>query len=187
MKHTKILPLFAGLMLGAATTVQAADNAALTAEAAALVQRFAGQLKPQLKQAMQDGGPVHAVSVCAEAAPSIAKALREESGWQIKRVSLKARNPNAVPDELERQVLEDFDARRAAGESPATLTFSAQANGEFRFMKAQPTEGLCLACHGSQVAPEVEAVLAKHYPADRARGYQAGDIRGAFSLRYSVE
>lgn len=187
MKHTKIFPLLAGLVLAAANTAHAADEAALTAEAASLVQRFAGQLKPQLKQAMQEGGPVHAVSVCAEAAPAIARALSEESGWQIKRVSLKARNPKAVPDDLERQVLEDFDARRAAGELPATLTYSALANGEFHFLKAQPTEGLCLACHGSQVAPEVAAVLAKHYPADRARGYQAGDIRGAFSLRYSVE
>ncbi len=188
MRHHRFFPILLASLLGTVTAAHAAGNeAALKADAVSLVKQFAGQLKPRLKQAMQEGGPVHAVSVCSEAAPAIARALSEESGWQIKRVSLKARNPNALPDTLERRVLEDFDARRAVGESPETLAYSAEVDGEYRFMKAQPTEGLCLACHGSEVAPDVEAALAKYYPNDQARGYQLGDIRGAFSLRYPVK
>ena len=188
MRQRTFFPLVFALLSGPATLAYAApDETALKAEAISLVQQFGGQLKPRLKKAMQEGGPVHAVSVCSEAAPAIAKALSEESGWQIKRVSLKARNPNAVPDEFERRVLEDFDARRSAGVDAKKLAYSEEANGEYRFMKAQPTEGLCLACHGSEVAPDVEAALAEYYPGDQARGYKIGDIRGAFSLRYPTK
>lgn len=51
----------------------------------------------------------------------MAKAASEQTGWMVKRVSLQNRNPKAVPDAWERAVLEDFDKRAAAGESPTTL------------------------------------------------------------------
>ncbi|MCB1124616.1 MAG: DUF3365 domain-containing protein, partial [Verrucomicrobiae bacterium] len=54
---------------------------------------------------------------------------------------------------------------------------------EFRFMKAQAVEPLCLTCHGEKLAPDVTEALAKNYPGDAATGYQLGDIRGAFSLK----
>ena len=52
----------------------------------------------------------------------------------------------------------------------------------FRFMKAIPTAEVCLACHGSDITPEVAAAIDERYPDDMARGYSLGDVRGAFSL-----
>jgi hypothetical protein len=49
-------------------------------------------------------------------------------------------------------------------------------------MKAIPTAELCVACHGSDLAPEREAQLDRLYPNDQARGFGADDIRGAFTL-----
>jgi hypothetical protein len=48
------------------------------------------------------------------------------------------------------------------------------------------TGTLCLACHGqvSSLDPAVRAVLAERYPADRATGYRAGDLRGAVSVTF---
>ena len=40
----------------------------------------------------------------------MAKAASEQSGWTIKRVSLRNRNPKAVPDAWERAALEEFDS-----------------------------------------------------------------------------
>ncbi len=52
----------------------------------------------------------------------------------------------------------------------------------FRYVEARPTMELCLACHGSELGEPVKAVLAKHYPDDRATGFRVGDLRGAFTL-----
>jgi hypothetical protein len=38
-------------------------------------------------------------------------------------------------------------------------------------------------CHGSDVPEAVAEAIAKRYPQDRATGYSAGDLRGAFVVR----
>lgn len=164
------------------------DQAQLKQEAVSIVKKFGGALKPQLKQAIQEGGPAHAVSVCADKAPAIAEQLSNETGWQIKRVSLKPRNQqNAAPDAWEREVLQQFDQRQANGESAVEMAVAEMVDGEFRFMKAQGVETICLSCHAADIPPEVDAALKINYPMDKARGYSLGQIRGAFSLTKSLE
>jgi len=46
-------------------------------------------------------------------------------------------------------------------------------------MKAVPTEGVCLACHGQNISPEVQTKLNELYPDDKATGYSLGQVRGA--------
>ena len=96
--------------------------------------------------ALEDGGPVGAVQVCAEQAPAIARRLSEESAWEVRRVSLKPRNPSAGPDAWAESVLERFDAQVASGETPEAV-FSL-TSGEVRLLVPQLTGGLCLTCHG---------------------------------------
>lgn len=164
-------------------SLETADIKALKGEAIGLVKQFGGQLKPKLKGAMQSGGTVEAIKVCAESAPTIAQQVSTESGWTVKRVSLKARNATtATPDQWERETLAWFDAQQAAGVDPQTLVKAEIVEGTYRFMKAQPVEGLCLSCHGETLSPETEGALKEHYPNDVARGYELGQIRGAFSL-----
>ncbi len=158
------------------------DKAALKQEAIGLVKQFGGTLKPELKKAIQSGGPANAISVCSDKAPAIAQDLSRESGWTVKRVSLKPRGRNALPDAWEQRVLEQFDQRQAAGESAKDMAYMELVDGSFRFMKAQGVETVCLSCHAAEVSAEVEAELGKHYPDDKARGYTLGQIRGAFSL-----
>ena len=33
-------------------------------------------------------------------------------------------------------------------------------------------------CHGDNIAPEIAARIAEHYPQDRATGFSEGDLRG---------
>ena len=155
----------------------------LNAEAMSIVKKFAGTLKPQLKAALETGGPVNAIEVCSTQAPDIAKKLSIENGWDIKRVSLKARNSHsAKPDAWETSVLQEFNERQLSGESAIKMTHSEKTGDEFRFMKAQGVEPLCLTCHGEQLSPPVFEALQKHYPDDMATGYSLGQIRGSFSL-----
>ncbi|SFV69958.1 Cytochrome c family protein [hydrothermal vent metagenome] len=159
------------------------EKQALKKEAITLVKKFGGQLKPQLKKALKSKGPMYAVKVCAKKAPEIAKKINaNNSDWNIKRVSLKNRNPNAKPDSWEEKVLKMFNDRHAKGESAKKMAYSEVVNGKFRFMKAQGTEKVCLTCHSKNVAQPIKDAIHKYYPNDKATGYSLGDIRGAFSL-----
>lgn len=161
----------------------AADGVELEEEASALAAEFIGRLKPQLKQAMQAGGAVNAIDVCAQQAPKIADALSVESGWNVKRVSLKARNASrALPDAWETAVLNEFNRRQAAGENPANIKYSEATNNSYRHMQAQGAQGLCLLCHGENIAADVQQTLDQYYPDDTATGYSLGQVRGAISL-----
>jgi len=156
------------------------------AEAKEIVQEFFGRLKGELEAAIKTGGPAHAVGVCQVRAPSIAEELSQQTGWDVARTSLKHRNPANAPDEWERGVLQRFEERKAAGEDVKGMAHAeiveTRGQSRLRFMKAIPTAGVCLACHGETIADDVAAAIDEGYPADLARGYKLGDIRGAFSL-----
>jgi hypothetical protein len=158
-------------------------NSTLNAQARQLAERFVGELKPQLKQAMLEGGPTLAIEVCASLAPGIADNLAEESGWLVERVSLKSRNAvRGLPDSWERAVLVQFDQQQAAGQPASTLIHDAVEGNTYRYMQAQVVEPLCLNCHGTNIAKPVRAVLNEFYPEDAATGYLVGQVRGAISL-----
>lgn len=201
-----ILLAFAGLALAAcsAETPSSAERApatsaaveiaaqststALRDDAAGAVQRFGRQLQGELQQAMAEGGPLQAVRVCQLRAPAIADELSGETGFQLARVSLKHRNPErGQPSDWQREVLESFDRRLAAGTPASELTFSSTARGEYRFMKAIPAAPLCLTCHGTAIEPTLQAELAALYPQDLATGYQAGQLRGAFVALRTID
>lgn len=155
--------------------------------------QVANAVPPKLLQVLQDeiakGGAASAVEACREKAPQMAQTASAQTGWGIRRVSLRNRNPKAVPDDWERAALQDFDRRAAAGESPASLEkWDVVASGErkeYRYMKALPVQPLCISCHGpvDQLAPEVRARLQSLYPQDLGTGYAVGQIRGAITIR----
>lgn len=164
------------------------DESALQEEARALSQQFVGQLKPQLKKAMGEGGPVHAIEVCATVAPKIADSLSAHTGWLVKRVSLKSRNASrAIPDNWEREVLEDFDMRQTAGEPAADINHGEVTGDQYRYLQAQGVEPVCLVCHGADLAEPVRATLQQYYPDDWATGYSLGQVRGAISLTRKLD
>lgn len=144
-----------------------------------------GDLKQALRSAMHDGGPLAAIEVCRIQAPAIAQQA-SGNGLEVGRTALKVRNPDNAADAWETRVLADFERRLAAGEDPAQIeTFAIRDDGQRRYghwMKAIPTQALCTTCHGADINPEVAAAIDAAYPADRARGFSVGDLRGAFSV-----
>lgn len=170
----------------------AADNAVPEQdlqEARAVVKSFAGQLQAALKPAMKSGGPVSAIQICNHQAGPIAEAVSAESTWQVSRTALKVRNQSNQADAWELLVLQKFEQRKDSGEDIKTMEFSEVivSNGKsvHRYMKAIPTGGLCLKCHGDQLDQAVSQSLKTLYPNDQAVGFSKGDIRGAFSLQKS--
>jgi len=188
MKKQIISALFVALPM---TAIANTDIPAKHQEARLLAKEFLGQLKPELGKAMKSGGPVHAVETCHSKAPAIAEALTKKSGWNINRVSLKPRAKTAYADSWETKTLEWFDQQATAGKDVKKLEkyeiVRMDGQDTIRYMKAIPTGGICLTCHGETVSKNVKAKLGEFYPHDEATGYQKGQIRGAFSFQQAVK
>ena len=144
------------------------------------------ELKGELGAAIEKGGPVAAIDVCRTRAPAIAARLSAESGARVGRTALKVRNAGNAPDELERAVLQQFAGDMASGrvEGPLEAAFEIKREGgiERHYMRAIPTEALCLTCHGETLAPELATAIARDYPGDQATGFKPGELRGAFRV-----
>lgn len=169
---------------------QAQAQAALTEAAAAEIGERAATavlsgLMARVKQAMQEGGPEHAIDFCSEAAlPLTAEIAKAQAhGVEIKRTSSRLRNPKNAPDALERQALEHFEAADKA-KLPAQLV--QKVDDGYRYYRPILVQGACLACHGERAAlsPKVLSKLQERYPSDQATGYKEGDLRGL--IRVSV-
>lgn len=162
------------------------DLSKYKSEARVIVKDFAGSLKAELVKGMKEGGAVAAIDVCKIKAPEIAKLSSEKSDWLVRRTSLKTRNEKNKPDEWELNVLNKFEERKAKGEKLSELEYAEliENNGKksIRYMKAIPTGGFCLQCHGGSIKAEVKEKLNRLYPNDEAVNFKKGDIRGAFSL-----
>jgi hypothetical protein len=163
-----------------------AEDSAWVEQSRQLATQLGGQLKGELSKAIAEGGPVAAINVCYLRAPEIAAQLSQASGARVGRTALRVRNPSNAPDELERSVLEQFSADVGSGpvDRPLEAVFEIRRGDavERRYMRAIPTDALCLTCHGKVLAPELAAAIARDYPKDQATGFEQGQLRGAFSV-----
>ena len=183
--------MFAGVALGlAGCAAPAPQPVDVSAKSAVLADRFQADLQGQLQAAMKTGGPVGAIGVCQQAAPAIAANLSEESGAEVRRIALKERNPAAAPERELRGRLEQLAAAPLTADGkPAVMQWTSGSGADARahFMRAIPMkEQPCAACHGTAIAPEVQARLAELYPADKATGFKPGDLRGAILVSWPV-
>lgn len=185
---SRAAPLLSALALALLAGPACADEEPWVGAARELAQKVPQRLLSVLTAALDQGGAEQAIGACQLQAPELARQASQASGWQVRRVSLRERNPKAVPDAWERETLQDFDRRAAAGESPATLERAAvvEFDGQRRqrYMRALPVQPLCVQCHGpaEQLSSGVRQRLQALYPADHATGYAVGELRGAVTL-----
>ena len=147
------------------------DRGSEIAESArdALAKRMMGRVS----EAVAAGGHTNAVEVCNKEAPAITRAVAEEYGVKIGRVSDRMRNAESRPPAWVEPII---------AERPGLATQRRDGEGNlqaiFPILIAQP----CLACHGAEeeLAPGVKDALARLYPDDEATGYSIGDLRGWF-------
>jgi len=153
-----------------------------SAASAALVE----VLMTQLSGAMQVGGPANAIDFCSTSAVELTAGVVRQQGLDIKRTSLRYRNPGNAPDEAETEALRHFQSVLAeTGEMPGHWVQKA-ARDEYRYYRPLLVAAPCLSCHGSagEIEPAVQATLDERYPDDLATGSQVGDFRGV--IRVSV-
>ena len=161
-------------------------------ESRQIAKAFMQSLGSTLKAQLESDNAVNAIGVCKHIAPALAADYSNED-LIVTRVSLKNRNKTlGKPDAWEKQVLENFDREYAEAKPVNEMELgevTEESDGRwFRYMKAIPTQPMCLQCHGkgNDISPEVKALLAKEYPEDQAIGYKVGDIRGAVSIKHRL-
>jgi hypothetical protein len=177
--------------LGAAAGVASDDPdprvESAVVEARVAAQELAAQLKGLLQEELAKGGFDGAIAVCAEVAQEKTAEYRESFKNDIRRVSLRRRNPANEPDDYERAVLESFERLPVDARSKAEHweVVSDDGHESLRYLKPLVTGALCLTCHGDRasMAPAVTEALDEHYPDDQATGFDVGDVRGAITIR----
>jgi len=184
-------PLLLPLILTLSSPAISSEADKLADEARGMAKQFGGQLKQHLQQGMKEGGPLLAMDVCNVQAPAIATAVGDTAGWKVGRTSLKARRVENRPDRWELMALLEFEKQKEAGQDFVSMeSYAVVENAEgrvFRYMKAIPTGGVCLSCHGDNVQGEVLNKIQELYPDDQALGFKVGDLRGAFTLSKKLD
>ena len=157
------------------------EKAVFNTQAKSKIALFKKTIRPKVKQGFLEG-PEKAILVCSQESPRLIKEQSDQSNWLFRRVSLQTRGKHAQPDQWETKVLKQFDKRQANGESAKEMDYEEVVGNEYRYMKAQGTKVLCLACHGENMSSAMTKAIKKRYPNDKAVSYKKGKIRGAFSL-----
>ena len=175
MKTFKLITLSLAIVTASACT-QNVDKQ--LNESRIATQELASKLQQELKSSLQAGGPIEALTVCNIEAEKIASVVSKNTGAEVGRTSLKIRNPSNISDAWEEEVLLYFEQQKQAGADVKNLELyevSKNTTGKwFRYMKAIPTSGVCLVCHGENIAPSIQEKLQTLYPNDQAVGYEAG-------------
>jgi hypothetical protein len=146
--------------------------------------RLAGGLIGPLTAAVEAGGPAGAIDFCSREALTLTAVIQDSiGGVDLKRTTLRPRNPANAPDPLERAVLDDLHVRAARGE-PLPDHVLQHVDGATRFYRPLRVQPLCVRCHGTadQLDPSVAAILRERYPNDLATGYRDGDLRGVIRV-----
>lgn len=144
----------------------------------------------QLKKAIMDGGPTSAVQFCNKAAYTILDTLNTEFSITIRRPSLRVRNPEDEPSDVERKILENYSNQLSNGNEATPIV---EALNDRQVLYAKPiilNNPMCLNCHGqagTQVSVETQNLIHKLYPKDNAMNHEIGDLRGMWSITFDRE
>lgn len=168
----------------------AQDVDALTAETKKTVLPVLPKVVGLMQETIGQKGVANAIPVCKDQAPKLIQEVREATGWSIRRVSLKVRNPErGTPDDWDSATLREMEQKLSAGSKPEALEKSEVVTeggkSYFRYAKALPVADVCVACHGPAdgLDANLKAKLSENYPHDQAVGYSRGQIRGILSVK----
>lgn len=159
-----------------------------------LCQQLQQRLRQELVGALEAGGPLQALDVCATRAQTWTREQGESARpvAELKRLSRRARNPKNTPDDWELQALEYFEsAERASGHLPEDWVQRLNRGGELRYRYYMPirTGVPCLPCHGAPEAmPDtVRSILAERYPQDASTGFAEGALQGLVRVEWNAQ
>ena len=119
----------------------------------------------------------------AMAGNEIGKKFYNATGYQLRQVSSKYRNPKNKPDKFEENALAEFEKNENLFEYKGIDKISGQK--VLRYLIPLYIEEACLKCHSAkETIPEF---IKGNYPEDKATDYVFGDLRGAISVAVPID
>lgn len=107
-----------------------------------------------------------------------ARALGQENGWTVQQLAKKYRNPANQLDAEARRLHQQF--ADSSGLTDRWIRTTRDGTEGWRYARRIPVQPSCTACHGPKdQRPEF---VKTGYPDDRAYGFEAGDLRGLYSV-----
>jgi Protein of unknown function (DUF3365) len=143
-------------------------------------------LSGKLKAAISEGGIPNAIKFCNINALPLTDSLSKTFDAQIKRTSLKLRNPKNQPDSLEAYMLDLYTQIQKMQKPLVSKTLLAR-NNDVRYFAPIVLKAACLTCHGTvgqDIGKETYAIIKEHYPYDQAVGFEEGELRGIWSINF---
>lgn len=167
-----------------ASTLSAYTDQEIKSEAKTAIMKMAKTLKVNMKSHMKSGGPVAAVDFCSQQAGNIENSINKSytNGISVKRISLQYRNSKNAPSADEKEVLQELQRKINTGKKLPPLFIEKLSNNHYKVYKPIFLNKVCLNCHGDSKTLNKAAYkkIKATYPHDKAIGYKAGDLRGAF-------
>ncbi len=134
-----------------------------------------------MKKHMKAGGAVEALSFCSVNAAGLTAEVSAKFGEKVdvKRITLKPRNPANMAEGSEKKILEALDTLKSNGVKMPRYLLQKVESGYKYYKPLVINKRVCLKCHGDSIDKDLAAEIKKRYPTDMATGYRMGDLRGA--------
>ncbi len=107
-----------------------------------------------------------------------AAALAQSTGWEVRQMAVKYRNPANAADSLAADAIHRFTER--PGIDTLWVRDARAGVPGWRYLQRIEVEPTCLACHGARDSRP--AFVQEKYADDRAYDFDAGDVRGVYSV-----
>lgn len=176
------------VLLAACTAAPTLDESAALEKGQGIASATFKALSARLGAAMQSGGPAHAVEYCSLSALPLVDSISAAEGVHIKRTSERLRAPHDAPDADEERALQVMREQWEQGDAAAVLSDVRLLGDSVAYYQpifiGSPT---CLKCHGTaglELDSAAYAAIAEYYPDDAAIGYELGELRGMWSVRW---
>ncbi len=145
------------------------------------IKMLGSALKKEVKAKMQeDPSGALAMGFCSTKAAEITEKINNQlpDYASVRRTARKVRNPQNSPDATDTRVMEAYEKAIEENRfSPKDIKV-VQTKDAYRIYKPLVTKAMCLKCHGENISPDIQAVITKVYPHDKATGFKEGDLRG---------
>ena len=166
---------------------QADEAAAYLKQGDSIVKITFDTLRSVLLKTIAAKGHADALKFCNVQALPIT-AMYASEGITVSRVSDKNRNPGNALQDLDITAWQKYLALAANKDSLKAMVLSE--NSTIHYYKPILMQPMCLSCHGSvekDIAKELQPVIDSLYPADKAKGYKTGGLRGMWHIVFTKQ
>ena len=153
-----------------------ADLRAAIARGDVIIAAMHDALLWELNSGLEQGGPLLAIKSCHIDSARVAQRVGREEGVAAGRTSDRLRNPTNAPTAWAAPLVKANAGRRAR----EVAGFAVDLGDKVGVIRPIAQRPLCGSCHGRPDAfrTAIRAELRDRYPADRATGFEDGEIRG---------